>query len=285
VKEKYLDRVKDLPVMPEVAAKVLNFTESKTEMSFKQLESIIKVDPGLTVKILKIANSALYARQREIKSLQMAITLLGFKNIKSLVLLITASSLFPRIRSSGFYAAYWKHSILSAFLSRSIAARCGRNDMAEDAFIGGLLHDIGQAILFNASPEEYAKALEAERLGALLLETIEEQMFGTTHKEIGGALLGKWNFPQLYADVALEHESLNVTSPHKSLVILVSVACILSEKVEGDAVPPLKQELLAQLLPYTCVPAAEAEALASGFAAEISRDPLYREYRNMFGLG
>ena len=64
--DQYLDRIRDLPVMPEVAAKVVNLTEGKLEISFKELESIIKVDPGLTAKILKIANSALYARQREI---------------------------------------------------------------------------------------------------------------------------------------------------------------------------------------------------------------------------
>jgi hypothetical protein len=94
----YIEQLKDIPVMPEVAAKVARLTEDRLEISFRELETIIKTDPGLTAKILKIANSALYARQREIKSLQMAITLLGFKNIKSLVLLITASGFFPRMR-------------------------------------------------------------------------------------------------------------------------------------------------------------------------------------------
>ena len=271
--------------MPEVAAKVTNLTEGRLEISFKELETIIKVDPGLTAKILKIANSALYARQREIKSLQTAITLLGFKNIKSLVLLITASSFFPRMRRSGFHAAYWRRCILSAFLSRTLAVRCARNDVAEEAFIAGLLHDIGQAVLFNASPEQYAQAMEAEKLGALSLETIEEHMFGANHREIGGALLKKWNFPQLYVDVALEHESLNITSPHKSVVILVSVACLLSEKIDGADINPLKQDLLSKLLPYTCLTLADAETLGSGYGEELSRDPLYREYQTLFGLG
>jgi HD-like signal output (HDOD) protein len=285
LKENYLDRIRDLPVMPEVAAKVVNLTEGRLEISFKELETIIKVDPGLTAKILKIANSALYARQREIKNLQTAITLLGFKNIKSLVLLVTASSFFPRMRKSGFYASYWRHCILSAFLSRTLAVRCARNDVAEEAFIAGLLHDIGQAVLFNASSEQYAQAMEAEKLGALTLETIEEQMFGANHREIGGALLKKWNFPQLFADVALEHESLNITSPHKGVVILVSVACLLSERIDGGNKNPLKQELLSQLLPYTCLTAADAESLGNTYSAEIEKDPLYKEYRTLFGIG
>lgn len=282
--DQYLDRIRDLPVMPEVAAKVVNLTEGKLEISFKELESIIKVDPGLTAKILKIANSALYARQREIKSLQMAITLLGFKNIKSLVLLITASNLFPRMRASVFHKTYWKHCILSAFISKSLAVRCGRSEAAEEAFIAGLLHDIGQAALFTASPAEYGQALEAEKLGALLLETIEEQMFGVNHRQVGGALLKKWNFPVPYVDVALEHESLNISSAHKSFVILVSAGCLLAEMLESGAIPALKEGLLQKLLPYTCLGAAEVPGLAAAYAAELRQDRLFQEYQVLFDI-
>ena len=101
--DKYESYLKNLPVMPEVATRVMRIAEDKLDISFKELEEIIKLDPGLTVKILRIANSALYARQREIKSLQMAITLLGFKNIKSLVLLVAASNTFARYKKTAFY--------------------------------------------------------------------------------------------------------------------------------------------------------------------------------------
>ena len=285
MKQNFLENVRDLPVMPEVAAKVLNMSESRQEMSFKDLETIIKVDPGLTAKILKIANSALYARQREIKSLQTAITLLGFNNIRNVVLLISASRLFPHIKGSGFHASFWKHAILAAFLSRNLAVRCGRSDIAEEAFVAGLLHDIGQAVFYNASPAEYAQALEAEKQGALLLETIETQMFGTDHREIGGAVLKKWNFPALYSDVALEHESLNITSIHKSTVILVSVACLLAEKLEPEGIRALQRGILLQLMPYTCLPAADVDTPASEMAAALEADPLYQEFRSLFGLG
>ena len=283
--QNYLEKVKDLPVMPEVAVKVLNMSEKSLDISFKDLESLIMVDPGLTAKILKIANSALYARQREIKSLQTAITLLGFKNIRNVVLLISASRLFPRMQGDDFHASFWKHAICAAFFSRSLAVRCGRTDIAEEAFVAGLLHDIGQAILYNSAPAEYAQALEAEKLGALLLETIELQMFGTDHRELGGAVLRKWNFPALYADVALEHESLNITSPHKSTVILVSVASLLAETLEPEGIQPMHLEVLLQLMPYTCLPMVDTDAPAVEMAAALEADPLYQEFRSLFGLG
>ena len=131
----YSQYLKNLPVMPEVAAKILSMAEHNLDISFKELEEIIRVDPGLTAKILKIANSALYARQREIKSLQMAITLLGFKNIKSLVMLITASNTFTKYKKTSFYQYFWKSSILSSFFAKHITLRCGRKGLAEETEI------------------------------------------------------------------------------------------------------------------------------------------------------
>lgn len=282
--DRYLDNVRDLPVMPEVAAKVLNLAEGKLEISFKQLEAIIRVDPALTAKILKIANSAMYARQREVKSLQTAITLLGFKNIRSLVLLISAANMFPRLAKSAFHREYWCHSLVSAVLARALAVRCGKADGAEEAFIAGLLHDIGQAALSTSAPDQYAQALAAEKLGAMSLETIEEQVFGVNHRQVGGALLRKWNFPAPLVDTALEHETTNIGSPHKGLVILVSTACLFAERIEAGALPPAKEQLLGQLLPYTCVTAAEVPELCARYAAELAADKVLREYRVIFGV-
>jgi HD-like signal output (HDOD) protein len=212
----------------------------------------------------------------------MAITLLGFKNIKSLVLLLTAANLFPRLQKSPFHHAFWRQSLLSAFLSRSLAARCGRGEMAEEAFIAGLLHDIGQAVLFSASPEEYLKAQEAAKLGALALETIEEQLFGVNHREVGGALLVRWNFPDLYADAAREHDTMNITSAHKQIVILVSAASLLAESIDSPGLSQAQQDLFAQLLPYTCLAGEDLASLTRAYAPELAQDKLLQEFQGLF---
>jgi putative nucleotidyltransferase with HDIG domain len=278
----FFDKVKDLPVMPEVVTRIMNLTEGGADISFKELEGIIKIDPALTAKILKIANSALYARQREITSLQMAITLLGFTNIRNLIFLLTASAAFPRMSRSPFHAAFWRHSILAAFLSRRMTIRCAGGAGAEEAFIAGLLHDIGQAVLFNSAPDTYARVLETHRLESTSLEIIEGQVFGADHRQVGGALLRKWNFPELYTDVAEEHESLHVTSAHKSTVILVSVACMVSELVAESPLSPQKMELLSELIAYTCLAGSTPEELARSYREEMSTDPLYAEYQRLF---
>jgi HD-like signal output (HDOD) protein len=281
----YIEQLKDIPMMPEVSAKVVRLTEDKLDISFRQLENIIKTDPGLTAKILKIANSALYARQREIKNLQMAITLLGFKNIKSLVLLITASGFFPHMRKAEFFRLYWAHSLVSGFLARKLAIRCNRNDICEEAFLAGLLHDIGQPVLYGANPTDYEAVLEEDKEGAVPLETIEEKYFGANHREVGGALLKKWNFPDIYADTALEHESVNITSPHKSLIIFASVACLLSEPIVYGRMPEYKREILAKLQPYTCLGAGEMDGFAAAANGDLRKDPLFKEFQSLLGAG
>ena len=268
--------------MPEVASKVMNLKEGGREISFKELEGIIKVDPGLMSRVLKIANSALYARQREITSLQMAITLLGFNNIRNLVLLLTASSLFPKMRKSAFHAGFWRNCILSAFLARGIAIRCAKASSSEEAFVAGLLHDIGQAVLYTSDPERYEQALEAARLGTMTLETVEDQMFGANHRQIGGALLKRWNFPEVYADTAEEHESANIGSPHKSVIVMVTVAGLFAEKIADSGLLPLRADLLAGFLPSTCLAGMDVDALSKGYADELSRDAVYQEYQKLF---
>jgi putative nucleotidyltransferase with HDIG domain len=282
--QNYIDGLRDLPVMPEVAAKVLAFSEGGNDMSFRDLEAVIKADAGLTAKILKIANSALYARQREIKSLQMAITLLGFKNIKNVVMLVSASRLFPRLQKSTYHVAHWRHSLLSAFLARMLAGRSGRPDVAEELFLCGLLHDIGRAVLYSADPDGYERVLAAEKLGAMLAETLEEQVMGVNHRAVGGEVLSRWNFPSLYVDTALEHETLNIASPHKTLVILVSVASILADRISDGAVSPQRRELFQALAPYTPVPAAEIDAPAEPWNTALHEDPLFQEYQVFFGI-
>jgi HD-like signal output (HDOD) protein len=147
VEKNILKYINDLPVIPSVAIKVINLAENGLDISFKELENIIKIDPGLTAKILKIANSALYARQKEIESLQKAITLLGFKNIKSLVLLVIAAKFFHKEKNIEFYQHFWKHSIITAFIAKTIVTNSDKIEMAELAFVCGLLHNIGRVVL------------------------------------------------------------------------------------------------------------------------------------------
>jgi putative nucleotidyltransferase with HDIG domain len=281
---KYERFLKQLPVMPDVAAKVMSMAEEASDISFHELEDIIKVDAGLTTKILKVANSALYARQREIKSLQMAITLLGLKNIRSLVLLVTASNLMPKAQSTSFYQQFWQHSIYSAFLAKHLALRTNLKDLGEDAFLGGLLHDIGEVALFNADKDNYRQIIESAASTPSSLEELELERFGCDHRELGASILKKWNFPDVYVDIAREHESLNITSRYKSVIIVVSVADILTQILgfspnRGDG-----EDLLGKFVAYTTLSEQDVDYYKNSFVADLKEDPLFQECQNLFQL-
>lgn len=283
--QKYEEYLKKLPVIPDVASKIVSIAEDKIDISFKELENIIKVDPSLTAKIMKIANSALYARQREISSLQMAITLLGFKNIKSLVLLVTASASFQQHRDTEFYQLFWKHAIITAFMAKHISLRGGRKESADEAFLGGLMHDIGQAAFFNADQARYAELVSRALKEEVKIEELEEAAFGADHRQVGATVLESWNFPARYVDIAREHTSPNITSEHKPLIISLSLADLLTEILGFGYGTPRKEELLSGFLPHTSLGEEDIAYYRSGFMEDLKKDSLFQECQTLFGIG
>ncbi|MBN2738269.1 MAG: HDOD domain-containing protein [Spirochaetales bacterium] len=264
--------------------KILNLAEESLDISFKELENIIKIDPGLTSKILKIANSALYARQTEIKSLQMAITLLGFKNIKSLILLITASSFFKKHKDSDFYNSFWKHAIFSAFIGKKITIFCQQKELSENVFLSALLHNMGKIALYNYAPELYQKAISEETNEIISLEELEEKYFKVNHKIVGSELFKKWNFPDIFVDTSAEHDSVNITSPFKVIIIYVSVAGLLSDKLGFGFYSEKKDQLLKQLLKHTNLKPEYLDYFENQYLTELQDDPLFIQCQSLFNI-
>lgn len=277
--------MKELPVIPDVAMKIVGMAEESMDLSFGQLEDLIKLDPILSAKILKVANSALYARQREITSLKMAISLIGFKTIKSLVLLISASNLFSKYRKTQFYRMFWRHSLYSAFASKRLTSLSSTKEWAEQLFLTGLFHDIGQIALYNADPEGYERILKRRQEENLRIRALEQEYFGTTHTEVGAEVLNRWNFPPLFVEVALFHGRDVVTSTNRKWIAIVSMADILANEFEGFPLPQEKESVLQELSQTIALKQDDITALRRNFLNTLKEDPLYRECEQLFYLG
>ena len=280
----YAQYLKHMPVIPDISAKILSITEEKLDISFGELENTIKMDPGLSARILKVANSALYARQREVKSLQMAITLLGFKTIKSLVLLITASNMFTKGQNTAFYKYFWKHSVISAFLARRIAERSGNRALSDECFLAGLLHNIGQVALQAANANEYEKVLSTARTEGGRIDEIEEALFGANHRDVGADVLRNWSFPEVYVDTAAEHGSANITSPHKQTVLIISIAEFITSNLDLYKDSPLDFALIHDILRQTSLTESDLNEYQTGFIDSLSNDKLFQECRSLFHI-
>ncbi len=221
--------IKDLPVIPDVALKIISLAEDDVDISFHDLEEIIKVDTAITSKILKVANSALYARQTQIKSLEKAISLLGFKKIKSLVLIISATSAFKSEANLPFFKKFWTNSVLTAFYSKEIALSLFGKNMAEDVFLAGLIHKIGQVALYRQNPDYLT--LTSDTNPDLTLTELEEHYFKINHKVLGSEILRSWSFPEIFIDCTLEYGESNIVSKYKKEIIIVSLGDLISKEI------------------------------------------------------
>lgn len=226
----YAEYMKNLPVIPEVAIKILSIAEDNVEISFHDLEEIIKIDPALTSKVLKVANSALYARQSQITNLSKAISLLGFKTIKSLVLIISAASAFKVEGKLPFYRSFWKNCVLTAFYSKELALNLFDKFIAEDVFLAGLIHRIGQVALFRYNPEYYQEILDHSDINSVTLSDLERNYYDIDHRNLGADILKSWSFPDIFIDCAKEYGYKNIISKYKKEVILISIADLITSE-------------------------------------------------------
>lgn len=285
--------IKDIPIMPQVATKILQLQEDNLEISFKELGNIIILDPALTAKILKVANSSLYARQREITNLQQAITLLGFNTIKSLVLLVCASNIFGKpqkkisitsevSKTKSSNIDMWRHLILTAFIAKNLATKLEYDQKKEDIFIAGMLHDIGRIVLLMNDYEGY------ERFLAIFIKdtdkdilTIEESVFGSTHLEIGKTVLEKWNFPEEFIDTVSQHHSIGIDSPHKKMILVVALANLYSRMLVDEPLSSNDKELKNSHIKALSLSPVVDEYFSSSFMKDIKDDELYNLSSNL----
>jgi putative nucleotidyltransferase with HDIG domain len=213
----------DLPPLPQVATQLLRIS-ADPDASAEDLRKVIATDQALTSQILKIANSAMFGMMREVNTLTQAIMTLGFSTIKSVVIASSAKNLYHRGTVGLQERLIWEHALVTAISSRAFA-KAVRFPRIEEAFIGGLLHDIGKSVLGVKFPERYGALLRTvynEQGDCLALEL---DTFGFDHAMVGEALVQQWNLaPSLQQAVRWHHDPIHAAEDHRSLAAIVALA-------------------------------------------------------------
>ncbi len=200
--------VQDLPSMPALVMRILELTETAS-VNAVEIEKLILTDPALSAKILRVVNSAYYGLERKVTSVQQAIVILGFRHLRNLVLAVSALSRF-RNKSPHFREVQrriWERAFGAATLSRELCRVKGiRESEAEVAYVGALLHDIGELFLFSSFTNIYTELVK--RAESLQIPTVqaERKALGLDHAEVGAELIRQWNFPPPLAIVVSRHE-------------------------------------------------------------------------------
>jgi HD-like signal output (HDOD) protein len=242
-----LEQVQSLPALPTVVNAVSRRIANPAT-SAMEIARLLAHDQALTVRVLRLANSAFYSPKEPVRSPEHAVVLLGLGTVRSIVLKASIFSAFEVTKARPF----WLHALGTACAARAVAqvSRLGRGD---DAFVMGLLHDLGKLALDEHLPQEYdaVRAHVAERGG--LIRDAEIAVLGCDHAAVGRFLCERWSLPAEYREaIAGHHELERAHEAQRPWAACVHLADILARSMlignGGDqGMPTIDQRAMAQL--------------------------------------
>ena len=212
---------KDLPAMPHVASKVLELA-GNPETTAAKLQKVIEDDQAMAARILKIANSALYGCSRKIKTLTEAIVMLGFNTIRSLVVTSAARNMYLKEgKTMGLKERLlWEHSIGCGIACRLLVTP-RQPALAEEAFLAGLMHDIGKLVLNQYAGDVFDQIVQEVYNEGRDFVDVEREILGFDHTEVGAMLVTKWKLSRTLEDsIRLHHTPEHVNGTNQILCYL-----------------------------------------------------------------
>jgi len=222
-----LKSAKRLPSAPGVALRVLHLAQQE-DASLAEIATAISSDPALSAKILKFVNSPMAGAARSVSSLHQAISMMGLRAVKLMALSFSLVFTGRNGVCAGFdFDAFWSRSLACAVACRTIA-RASKAYAPEEAFISGLLSEIGQLVLANGVPDLYAEVLAQAKDSPDPLWDVERSRIGVTHMEIGTALLTYWQLPEGLCKAIAEFRKTGPDVEREAFGPLTRILCTAS---------------------------------------------------------
>ena len=223
--EQALAKVTQIATLPEVTAQIVNVVDDP-DTTADDLETLVSSDPILSVRVLKVVNSAFYGMPGEVSSIKQAIVVLGMSGVKNIAIAAGISKLFRggKVHESFDAQDLWRHSAAVAAAARLVAEKT--RDDRDGVFLIGLLHDLGVMIEMQALRPQLIEVIEAMAAEpGLSFRDAERRIIGATHEEFGLALCRSWNFPQAFqAAVGHHHEPGTAPPEHQRQAQIICLA-------------------------------------------------------------
>lgn len=262
VVEKALASIGDIATLPEVTIKIIEIVED-SKSTARDLHDVIKNDPALSVKVLKVVNSAFYGLPGQVASVDRAIILLGLSAVKNIAIAASIARLFKGKRISDHFSAadLWRHSVAVAVAARTLG-KCSPHPVLQDElFVAGLIHDIGMLVERQAFPDEFSEVIDRCVTGEGDFLECEREVIGADHQAFGVGLTTKWKFPRhLRAAVGFHHSPDAVSDELKNMAALIHIADVLvcQEKI-GFYITAMHQDIPDSLLELLCITREQVE--------------------------
>ncbi len=223
-----VNKVRKMPPLPQSITQILEISKDEKSSS-QELAKVFERDPTLAVDILKLANLPAYGFTSRISTITHAIVCLGLETVKSIALTSSTHEMLNKeipAYSLG-EGMLWQHSISCATCARIIAQRIGYKDN-EEAYIAGLLLDIGKIILSSFAEGEFNQVSERAEENNIPFNIAEQEVLGFGHSQVGGRIIKKWNLPSTLVEAVQYHHQPNKAETHKTLTYIVHLADVIS---------------------------------------------------------
>jgi putative nucleotidyltransferase with HDIG domain len=233
----------EIPPFRPVAVQLLHLAGDPT-VSMGRIVALLRSDPGLSVTLLRVANSPLFASRQEIAEIRQAVAYLGLDLVRSLAVTAAMRELIDT-RPNPLALAFWRHSLATALACRKM---CGQARLSpETAYTAGLLHDVGQLGLARLFPEYPDVVARAVKEGESVTDA-ETRVFGMDHCQAGRWLLSRWRLPLELQNVASNHECPpSRETCDKALIDLVHAGSLAAEFMGFAVIPPARDLELREL--------------------------------------
>ena len=275
-------RIKSLPPMPSLYFQIVARLKSP-DCPAESIAEILTKDMAMTTRLLQVVNSGGFGVSRRVTEMAEVVNLLGLEEIKSLVLGVHLFETHERIKPLYFsISQVWRHSTAVAAAARTICRmETGNEELANEAYLTGLLHDLGKLVLQNNFEAQYNDVLKRAKSGGRRLWEVEAEEFGVSHAEIGGYVLGRWGMPMPLIDaVSLHHQPGRSPGQEFSALAAVHIANALVHERDKDGEQPELDQLFLESLGCGKKMDAWREAIrvgASGSGESSSKSPARNE--------
>ena len=250
--EKIIGNIRELPTLPTVYL-ALSDVMADPRSTAQDISQILSVDLASSSRVLRLANSVLYGFPGQIDTISRAVVILGFDEVRNLVLATSVMDLFSKQDSAFDFrpADFWAHSLGVGIATRIIGRAC-RLRHEENLFVAGILHDIGKLVFFEFAEKEFTRALDQANKCQQPLWESELEIMGIDHSLGGHLLVESWNLPPAIQNAIFGHHSGLVGDPPDPLVAVVHIADTLVRALElgfgGDDLIPRPNEQAWEVL-------------------------------------
>ncbi len=252
-----------LPAMPQILIRLIEMLQ-RDDTGMPELAALIAKDAGMTGKILSVANSSAYHRPSRIAGLEPALAALGTDMIKTLVIsesVFQTFNSFPHAGSADL-RAFWKHALGAAVVARDIA-RMTNYPHVEEAYLAGLLHNVGRLALLAAAPRDYGVNFMARDDADLC--AVEQRTLQITHAEAGAWLIERWDLDSFLADSVLyHHEPVERLASAHPLIRIVRLAHLLVHHPEAG-------DMIGTMAGYCGLAQRDLDAIQKGAARQVQK--------------